>query len=214
MFDWNAIITDIHAILKLSPAEIMEESSGGNIYVAFSDPAIFNSPDYEDFQYKAWTVLYGVFGDLYAATDKVWQFKLANLYRGHKAQAFSGVISPFLGIDDTMIVAIKLVNSYAQDVYTILKSLPSTSMLDTVLLPLTEGLGDRPYCNLFPFDTAFAYTSPSGKSLADRYCNLPSAWRKLLLQQLRRISKEYSLSVAEAGELRLVCNSTPDQIEN
>lgn len=213
MFDWNAIITDIHAILKLSPAEIMEESSGGNIYVAFSDPVIFNSPDYEDFQYKAWTVLYGVFGDLFAATDKIWQLKLVNPYRGSPAVTFRGVHAPILN-DYITVLAISLVNSYKQDIDAILKSIPPTSVLDTLLFPLTEGLSDRPYCNLFPHDTAFAYKDPSGKSLADRYRGLPSVWRKLLLQQLRRISKEYSLSIAEQGELRLVRNSTPDQIDN
>ena len=90
MFDWNAIITDIHAILELSPAEIMEKALGSRLYVAFSDPVILNSPDYEDFQYKAWTVLYGVFGDLSQTADKVWQFKLVNLHRGSPAVTFKG----------------------------------------------------------------------------------------------------------------------------
>lgn len=212
MFDWNAIITDIHAILELSPAEIMEKALGSRLYVAFSDPVILNSPDYEDFQYKAWTVLYGVFGDLSQTADKVWQFKLVNLHRGSPAVTFKGVHAPRLDKYIT-VVAISLVNSYKQDVDAILKSIPSTSVLDTVVFPLTEGLSDRPYCNLFSHDTAPAYKEPSGKSLADRYRGLPSVWRKLLLQRLRRMSKEYSLSVAEQGELRLVCTSTPDQID-
>jgi len=212
MFEWPELIANIYDLLNSKPSEFIERAPGESAYIAFSDAVLMYSPEYEDLNQQILTVLYGVFGNLPAATCDVWKFELTNIRRGCLIKTDLGKTSPPVTDNDSVCVAVCLVNRYKREIDAILRSVPKPSLTDLVF-SLTDSC-PRPYCNLADASVTLNFRPIPARSLADIYQELPSAWRKVLLQQLRRISKEYSLSVYPTDhpqELRLVCNSTPEE---